>query len=71
MTAVLLEMGRLDGSANELGVEFLVPFCIVIGCYAVAGNITVCGIEGLVDEMVWFMHYTGIVHAINRYVHKL
>ncbi len=30
-----------------------------------AGDISVCGIEGLVHEMVEFMHYAGIVHALK------
>ncbi len=45
-------MERLNGSTIEPGVEYHAPRCIVIGCYVVAGDITVCGIEGLVHEMV-------------------
>ncbi len=48
----MLEMGRLNNSAIELSVEFRPPCCIVIGCYAVAGDITACGTLGLVHEMV-------------------
>ncbi len=30
-----------------------------------AGDIIVGGIEGLVHEMGYFMHITGMVHALN------
>ncbi len=49
---MLLEMGPLNGSTIEPGVEYHAPCFIVIRCYVVAGDVTVCGIEGSVHEMV-------------------
>ena len=36
-----------------------------------AGDITICGIEGLVHGIVELMHFTGKFHARNSLVHGL